>query len=213
MDLVGRFSSSFKVPKWVERHIDRAEATGRDWSSYRMFGRHVQEMCPGVEHLSQRERDLLHVLNIKVPTDVQMIIDVSQGFRNEDVNFNMPHVGGTVCITPTMRPWVCHRSRLGSGVESLNLQNIFFEADQVPHLSAFSNDELQNLAGNAFNGSCCLAVMLTAIVGISAELVQTADTALAPAEPISPSGFGSDGVHTSHQLASRMASIFDIDSE
>jgi len=89
---------------------------------------------------------------------------VSQGIRSEDSgNFNVPSHGLSTCVTPNMRPWIAHRARLGHGLESLALQNIWFKADQMTDLLSHPNSLLQDLAGNAFNGSCCMAVMLTCI--------------------------------------------------
>ena len=56
------------------------------------------------------------------------------------------------------------------GVEQLHLQNIWMFGDDLGH---FPNDLLGNLAGNAFETSCCAAVVFSLMCLLSEALPST----------------------------------------
>ena len=68
------------------------------------------------------------------------------------------------CLVSTSRTWLIRQMRLMSGMEALNLQGFSYQFQQVcdPPLTC---REQVDLAGNAFNGGVCEAVLFALVVG------------------------------------------------
>ena len=84
-----------------------------------------------------------------------------------DVNMSIGWVkmqrGACPCLVGTGRVWLLHKNRELSGEEALALQG-FDIARQ--HVGDFKRRQLMELAGNAFNGGVCLAVVSTGLFGL-----------------------------------------------
>ena len=73
------------------------------------------------------------------------------------------HRGACPCLVGIGRVWLFHKNRELSGEEALALQG-FDIARQ--HVDDFQRWQLVELAGNAFNGGVCLAVVSTGLFGL-----------------------------------------------
>ncbi len=73
------------------------------------------------------------------------------------------HYVGT--ITPNSKFYVAQKCRWLLGVEHLALQSIFYENRN--ELMRYEDSLLKNLAGNAFEGSCCAAAIYATCVLMS----------------------------------------------
>ena len=103
------------------------------------------------------------------------------------------------CLVGTGRVWLFHENRELSGEEALALQG-FDIARQ--HVGDFNRRQLMELAGNAFNGGVCLAVVSTGLFGMGCLPVVDVDTS-----PSQASEQGSDHA----PLDSRYDDLDDVD--
>ena len=82
---------------------------------------------------------------------------------NMSIGWVKMHRGACPCLVGTGRVWLFHKNRELSGEEALALQG-FDIARQ--HVDDFKRWQLVELAGNAFNGGVCLAVVSTGLFGL-----------------------------------------------
>ena len=82
---------------------------------------------------------------------------------NMSIGWVKMHRGACPCLVGTGRVWLFHKNRELSGEEALALQG-FDIARQ--HVDDFKRRQLVELAGNAFNGGVCLAVVSTGLFGL-----------------------------------------------
>jgi len=141
-------------------------------------------MChPGLARLVDREVELLQLAGVhEFPEKEPRVVDVSQGAdRTRTV------AGCSSAVTPGSRLYFTHRCRLQVPLESFYLQGIAYD-QRV--LSKFPSSTLQDLAGNAFETSCCLASIVVACLMLSCGA--SARTVGAPAYALMAPGVGSD---------------------
>ena len=91
-----------------------------------------------------------------IPDSSFRVVDLSQnlGFANI-TSGKMP------CITPDGLKFLTRNVRYVTGAESLRYQGIWLD---VNRLQKYTSSFLQDLAGNAYETSCCTASMLCAVV-------------------------------------------------
>jgi site-specific DNA-cytosine methylase len=121
----------------------------------------ILDLFPGLRALSDRQIAVLtqHGMLVNSDTSIrlrdQRTIDVSQSAER-----TRPSLPGQACIvTPGSELFLYHRLRRSVGYEAMLLQGLHYGQRQE-RLRAFSGEELQCLAGNAFNGFCLAAAML-----------------------------------------------------
>lgn len=89
-------------------------------------------------------------------------------------------------ILPKGQKYLSNKCRLLTGYESLMLQGLFWSHEQDTLLQSMDNDLLLSLAGNAFEASCCSAVLLACILVQAASAndcaVTVTDTAASDSE-------------------------------
>lgn len=151
---------------WPETHAALADERGLDWW---MSGEPDSELvaeCPGVLALSRRERDILKMKGIRIP-DVSTsgcCIDLSQSaLRTIDVP---THKCIAPCVTPSGRRYLTRRGRLTHPQEDLQLQGLFY-VGREDRLAEFGGALLSDIAGNAFEASCCSASLLAGLLLVS----------------------------------------------
>ena len=146
---------------WGLRHEAAFRAAGRPWCSAddAPCPRTV-ECYPTLRALTVRETDVLRFLGISFPELTPRTVDVSQNIARAKVGVSL--VG---CLTAGARVYLSHRCRLLLGVEALRLQS-FFHPDPG-RLLAFDDRLLRDLAGNAFEASCCAASLLVVLLVLS----------------------------------------------
>jgi hypothetical protein len=85
-------------------------------------------------------------------------VDVGQTITRMPVG-----VGRTPCIIPRSNLWMRRNFRMVESPEALRLQGLI--GLDLSRLGEFSDAELFDLAGNAFCGTNCLAILLAALHG------------------------------------------------
>ena len=125
-----------------------------------------------------------------------------------DVNMSIGWVkmqrGACPCLVGTGRVWLFHKNRELSGEEALALQG-FDIARQ--HVDDFKRRQLMELAGNAFNGGVCLAVVSTGLFGLGSLPDVDIDT---PSSQASEQGSNAGSVQDATQ-DSRYDELDDLD--
>jgi site-specific DNA-cytosine methylase len=140
--------------------------------------RQLVHMLPGLATLSPRQWGILEDqdrrtgLLGKMPEERPRTIDISQTVNR--ASLSQPGV----CHTWTPKSCLLHtgRGRPMLGVEGLRLQNIRFNDDleaEAQLLSRWSNEQLSDLAGNAFQGNCCVAAVVAMLAAVGMVLEST----------------------------------------
>jgi hypothetical protein len=143
---------------WHAEHIARCLARKVHWWNYDLSPEIV--ICfPGITQLTDRELDSLTVSGIQIPEGEFCAVEVSQssGCRRSADHYH--------AIIPRTRQYLARECRIISGVECLFVQNIRYPREEL--LFGFPDALLRNLAGNAFEASCCLASVVAASVAMS----------------------------------------------
>lgn len=139
--------------KWPSRHIAQFEAQGFEWWSRTWPSDATLIVFPGLYALAPRQFEILKLMGItEFPEREPRSVDLSQTVGRSRVAEGFVHT-----LTPTGQKYLTHRCRFLHGVESLRLQSLWFDADAV---GPFGDSLLRDLAGNAFEGSCCAASVL-----------------------------------------------------
>ena len=124
--------------------------------------------CPGIKELTERQCRLLHEAAPNTPQESPQIVDLSQS--SSRTRSAAPAGGELVvpCITPRGLFYHTGRMRKLLGLECLRLQGIWYDdLKGFPQVLATDNRALQDLAGNAFHGCCCGALLLATLMAIS----------------------------------------------
>ena len=101
------------------------------------------------------------------------------GDVSQDPKRRRAYDGEVACLTPKGRVYLPHRHRFLLGLEALRLQNVWYSASQESCvLEQFPQAFQYNLAGNAMEGCCLAAVILSCVCVISSQEEATAPLAL-----------------------------------
>lgn len=151
-----------ETPKWVGQHIDASRDSGVQlWNASGPSAEDMR-MFPGLLALSERETEMLHLLNVATPSDplgADKFVDVNDAVARADVT-----EGEIPCITPSARIFACRRNRLLVAEEFLRGQGIIFPHSEAVNLVDFRSALLCNLAGNAFQTHTCAAIVLASLM-------------------------------------------------
>ena len=132
--------------KWRRKHSLMFSRFGAPEAHVSGWDSSLEVQVPQYPVMPYRDRELLRLAGINYPDKRCLLINTSQS-ELQAPPFHSP------CMTPTGTYWIAMKHRWLEGPEALNLQALWLS----PSLRAqFSSKLLQDLAGNAFCGSCCL---------------------------------------------------------
>ena len=140
-----------KDTKWQEEHQRVFKQHGHVWGRLKPI--QGLEDCPWFQAAQPREKDILTLLPHIVPGIKRC--DFSQGITRCRPS---AHPYASAC-TPGMKIFDFERMRAWVGRECLKLQGIDWE--NIPNLDMFSENDLNDLGGNAFASTCIMAVILS----------------------------------------------------
>ncbi len=112
---------------------------------------------PALNVLTQRQLELLYLKGLRqFPSPDFQVIDLSQSLKFCGVT-----TGKVPCITPGGAKFLSKPVRFLEGSEALQLQGIYLDQQRLlKYTSSFKLD----LAGNAFETSCCAAAFLSSTI-------------------------------------------------
>jgi hypothetical protein len=133
---------------------------GKDRSTWESPSKGKEDIFPFLSRMTRRQLEMLHIMGVVLfPEPELRSVDLSQNLEFTSI------VNKIGCVTPGGQIYLSSKVRLCLGLESLRLQGLFFDPGQeVTMTKYFSNDLLQDLAGNAFETTCYLATAWTSIV-------------------------------------------------
>jgi hypothetical protein len=141
------------IHKWVSKH--RATSSVCRASHWRD---ELAEDFPGFLLLPNRCQDLLDCRGVQFPSEEKLMLNVSQS----KLTCALDHVG---TVTPKAMIWAAHRGRLCYGRDAMALQAIWISDSQYSALSnVVTDNQLFDLAGNAFCAVDCVVVQLVAVL-------------------------------------------------
>ena len=111
---------------------------------------------PGLAESVPREFEALRLVGVNWPDSRPRRCDVSQMATRCHVSEGYVHA-----ITPGGRKFLPHKCRLLLGREAFNFQSLWFPNPEL--LDSCGDQLLADLAGNAFEGSCCAAALLVTL--------------------------------------------------
>ena len=164
---------------WVEIHQKYFEEHGIDPSPAQSPA-DVLESWPGLHDLTEREFSILKALGVcNFPEQPGRCLNVSHTIGWHTLKMTAG------CISPSMRLYLSSRCRLAHGLEALALQGIHY-GESHSRLSRYESSFIFDLAGNAFQTSCCMASVLSTLVSLAkawAKKVQGLAPKVVPAAP------------------------------
>lgn len=152
------------LPKWPEQHA-QLQPDGDWWLSHAPDPSTLAAF-PGLLALSDREFDILGFGGVSEFPErgITRVVEVSQSASR----LARVHSDCSALITPSGRKYVTSRCRLLLGLEELRLQSIVYPPHQERMLRDIRLNTLTgDLAGNAMEGSCCVAVILACLTLLS----------------------------------------------
>ena len=152
--------SSKRKCEWPAKHHALFKRHGIDWALSHEPSDKMKLLFPGLLALSSREFDVLSMHGVSFPESHCRFIELSQScdrHRKAD---------GAGAVIPNIRRYISSRCRLLTGTEAMHLQSLWFE-DEI--LSRFDNRFLCDLAGNAFEASCCSSVIFCGLLLVSTK--------------------------------------------
>lgn len=164
------------IPAWWKLHSEAFSKSGTSRADLPQFTDDDIAAFPYLGILTARQLEELHLQGVRdFPERIQRVLDISQCLSR-----STPSLGHSPVVTPHAELYLSCRCRSIHPVEQFRLQGIYFP-DEV--LGGFRNDLqlLSSLAGNAFEVSCCVAVILSAWVAVSSG--SSAARALVSSDP------------------------------
>lgn len=117
----------------------------------------LKTLFPFLRCLSPRQFRVLRDAGLRgFPENTRRHLDITQSAGRGQ--FMTDYVS---TVTPKGRKYLTDRCRPILGLEGMALQSIFFPENVAKLMGQFSNDLLGDLAGNAFEGSCCAATIFS----------------------------------------------------
>ena len=148
-------SSSSGQKPWQQRHLEHLRSNGiEDWYHNPIPSPELQTLLPCLRQLNAREFDILmYKHDCSYPEKKRRVLRL-----NTSIHF----AGGTAgTLTPSSRHYVTDKCRLVTGTEMLCQQGIVFP--RMERLSAFEENFLGDLAGNAFHVWVASVMVLASI--------------------------------------------------
>lgn len=147
---------------WGPKHWKHFMDNELDWFAASGPEADLEQYFPGLQVVHPREYEILYLQGIRSFPDLPTrVIETSQSLQRGSGETS------PVCcptMTPSGRKYVSSRCRFLLGAEQLRLQNVWLDPEV---LSCFPNKLLADLAGNAFETSCCCAVVCAAFALLS----------------------------------------------
>ena len=154
------------VAAWPAQHMKLFNSWGKDWTSSHGPSQSERQLHPGLRALSSRELEVLTLAGVRrYPEQDMRLVEVSQNAGRGSAAMSR----STTAMVPRGRYYVTNKCRLLVGVEQMRLQSLWFDLDT---LAKFDNGLLGDLAGNAFEVSCCSAVFFSALLLLSAGFAE-----------------------------------------
>ena len=192
----GKYS---KLPAWAGKYadfVDSPSATGRSSKAAATFPKamswydpvhppdYIVDAFPHLAQLSDQHFTVLAAHGIHVTSDEAM---QARSNRTCEVTQTVARTrasnpGEASIVLPNGKLYLESRGRPAVGHEGLLLQGLHF-ANGHDLLQEFTSDELQNLAGNAFNSYCMSAAFLIkeGVIGIARSRQHSSSSSTAPA--------------------------------
>lgn len=145
--------NQYQYPVFFPAHI----ALWQERSQFKLPPDDVMQSFPALRVLTQRQHEILYLKGLKQFPDKEFrVIDLSQTlmFCNM-VKDKVP------CITPAGQKFLTKPVRYLEGSEALQLQGIYLDPQK---LLKYSSGFKMDLAGNAFETSCCGAAFLCSLM-------------------------------------------------
>lgn len=153
--------------RWLALHLREYDARGMKWWESAIPTDSVLTCFPGLRALQQRQFECLRLVGVTdFPERVTRTVDVSQMSGRAKLAEGFVHT-----LTPSGQKYITSRCRMLLGTEALRLQSLWFGEAA---LSPFDDSLLLNLAGNAFEGSCCAATVFSSCVLLATGAVSRA---------------------------------------
>ncbi len=136
--------------KWFRKHRRLARKRKMPIDSLGQFDA-TEISNVGLKSLCQRDREIISLCRLPLPSAAVQFIDTSQRYEHTSV----PKPGVTPCATPHGTLFECSDVRESLGAEKLRFQSAFYPPIIERHLEDANLDEqrlLGNLGGNAFEG-------------------------------------------------------------
>ena len=147
-----------RTPRWPRQHMEVFAQHGLDWCTHFGPSNECKQQHPGLAAISDREFEALRLAGVTCfPEPRLRLVEASQTIGRHPCSGD----GYTGAVFPGARRYITSQCRLLLGIEEMHLQSLWFP-DQV--LSQFDNNLLCNLAGNAFEVSCCAAVVFAGLL-------------------------------------------------
>ena len=160
----GYSSESSWAGKWLLQNVNKCDEDKTAWWEHTVLPSESFSLAfPGMKMLNERHWDCLQSMGLReegLPEESPpRIIDLSQTIERAGRNKDR---GISSAITPKGFFFNTQLCRPHHGMEQLQLQGIYYSEKQ--HLVAQTAEgTLHDLAGNAFQGHCCLSVLLCAL--------------------------------------------------
>ena len=178
--------------KWPQKHMDLASSQGHAWWEPSPFTPEMSKKFVGINHLTDREIDLLNLAKVKLPETICRLIEVSQSAGRSRPSAEDKEL---LCIHSRTRLWITSACRLAHGKELLRLQGVVYVS---PAVNEFSHDFLVDLAGNAFDTGCFTSALLSLLVALARGYArireQSSEHDSGVDKPLGSSGGSSDDV-------------------
>lgn len=153
------------IRRWELEHAERGQLHGINWWESVRPDAETLALLPGLGLLTTRELEILLQLGIRVPSapgDKDLFMNLKDCVERVKIN-----EGFLPCICPGQLLYSNLRHRCVTGTEALRAQGLVW----APGALQGVNDRLQtDLAGNAFNAHCSVAVTTVALLLMAACL-------------------------------------------
>ena len=181
--------------RWPPRHCDLFRARGLQWDAPHVLDCEpdMQQLCPGLADLTQREREVLTLAGVtNYPMTEEVSVEITQSAGRQRL-----HHEHCSTILPKGRQYLGRRCRLMHPYEALRCHGIYLPEAT---LSGFAPALIESLAGNAFDTGCCLAVLVATLALISTGAGPRLSGAGPVAEPCEDNGPSDDDANDDESL-------------
>ena len=149
-----------KKAKWLAEHKDFELRYGLADVKQQELSDHLLLEYPGLSSLTPRQLDMLRLRGVTCfPAIEQLTIPLEMSVKRLHC-----HKDAVPTIAPGSRIFLAQRCRFLHAFEALRLQGVWLDRS---YMESFNRHLLADLAGNSFETGCCLAVLLSTMVGMA----------------------------------------------
>jgi len=141
------------IPAWRRKHAAASKKQHAPLRSHTFWAEHLREQFPMYLTMPSRDKELLDRQGVGFPDKRWRVCNTSQSECQM-------HSEYMTAYTPGGSYWSTRHGRKVHGGEGFSFQALPFGWKGDSLLTNFSTRELQDLAGNAFNGTACLEMMM-----------------------------------------------------